>query len=695
MNRILSTILLTLLSATHATSQDTTIAVDDDMAWGDFVDMIDESDSDGASVDADWLDELYAIHTNPYDINSVTASELCELPFLTAAQAEGIVAYVKANGPVESLGELMMIRCLTEREREMLHLFLRAESKRTGSGADLKKMMTRQHAKHEIFWRTDAPLYRKTGFKDVSREVLAENPNKVYVGDPFKHSLRYSFAMGKQLKAGVMAEKDAGETGIDYKNGYLMIKDCGIVKNAVLGCFKVCYGKGLVVNTSSSFGKGMMQSSADKLDQGVNRYSGMGEWGYLNGGAVTLRMKKWEMSAYGSLRKADGTFRNDSTGINALKTDGLHRTQLERSKKGNVSITDIGANLHWGQGNLMMSASVAVTHLNVPLLPSYSTKASLYKKFQARGNDFAVGSVAGLWRGRKITLSGEAAYSSTEYQNGMAWIGCMQWDINGNNALSLIGRYYGAKFVSINGKAFGENASIQNEEGMYASWSSRLTRRLQLLVYADVMYFPWLKYGVSNSSNAYEWAAQASYAHSKSTSISFRYKMKAKQKDVKLQSGSKTLTTLGWRTTHTAKATLQHSLSPCWTMRVNAAGTAITSSASSAETGFAIGGNMRWKSHKGKAWADMGALAFFTDSYNARVYGYEASLPYSFAFSSFFYKGVRATLAASVPLAGYHLTLNAKIASTVYFDRYAIGTGLDKIDAPHKEDVQLQVKWRF
>lgn len=699
MKRFALTFSLTFLSFAYATSQDA--AMTDDISWDDFIDMIDESDSDGASVDADWMDELYAIHTTPYDINEITVDELRDLPFLTAEQADGIVEYVRRNGRVESLGELMMIKCLTERERKMLRLFLTVGSKK--ETLTLKPNALKQ-GKHEVLWRTDAPLYCKEGFKAVSREVLKKNPNKVYVGDRYRHALRYAFNMGEHLKAGAMMEKDAGETGVDYKAGYVMIKNTGVIKNAIVGSFRVSYGKGLTVSTSTSFGKGMMLAGIDKIDTGVNKYSGMGEWGYFNGGAVTLRMNKWELSLYGSLRNADGTFRNDSTGITAFKTDGLHRTKLERSKKGNVNVTDMGANLHWGRGNVMVSASMAITHLDVPLCPSFDTKASLYKKYQARGKDFAVGGISYLWRIKRVTLSGENAFSSTQYQNGTAWIGCAQWDADGNNVFSLIGRYYGAKFVSMNGKAFGENANVQNEEGVYASWTTRMVKKLQLTVYADFMYFPWLKYGVSNSSYAFEWAAQATYTKNKSTSVSFKYKMKAKQKDFKIKSNGgngapgadgKTVTVLGWRTTHNAKITLRHSIAPAWTLRANAAAVINTSNAASAETGFAFGGNMRWKKPNGKAWVDMGATGFFTDSYGARVYTYEASLPYSFGFTSFFYKGMRTTLAASLPLMQGHLTLNTKIGSTIYFDRTAIGTGLDKINATHKEDMQVQVKWTF
>ena len=46
------------------------------------------------------------------------------LPFLSKEQVEGIVKYVEKNKPVESLGELMFVRELGMKEREMLRLFV-------------------------------------------------------------------------------------------------------------------------------------------------------------------------------------------------------------------------------------------------------------------------------------------------------------------------------------------------------------------------------------------------------------------------------------------------------------------------------------------------------------------------------------------------------------------------------------------
>jgi hypothetical protein len=77
------------------------------------------------------------------------------------------------------------------------------------------------------------------------------------------------------------------------------------------------------------------------------------------------------------------------------------------------------------------------------------------------------------------------------------------------------------------------------------------------------------------------------------------------------------------------------------------------------------------------------------------VYNFEPSLLYSLGSTSYYYKGIRTTLLASVPIVKQSLFINAKLGMTKYFNRPTIGSGLEMIDANHREDLQVQVRWKF
>ena len=84
---------------------------------------------------------------------------------------------------------------------------------------------------------------------------------------------------------------------------------------------------------------------------------------------------------------------------------------------------------------------------------------------------------------------------------------------------------------------------------------------------------------------------------------------------------------------------------------------------------------------------------FKTDSYNARLYRYEPSLLYAFSSAAYYYHGFRTHVLASIPMMDRSLTVIAKLGLTTYFDRDHIGSGLEQIDADHRVDLQVQLRW--
>ena len=666
-------------------------------SWEDFVElMMDESDEEGA-VDDMLMEQLYDIHCNPLDINTLAKEDLEALPFLTEEQIEDIMTYLERHRPLQSLGELMFINSLGKGTRDMLRLFVEVQEKT--ANADYQRRTTirnlLKYGRNEMMWRSDIPLYKRAGYEDYPEEVLKKSPNKVYRGDNLYHSLRYSFSSMNHLFAGLNMEKDAGERGVDYVSGYVMLKDIGRVKRAVVGNYRLNFGKGLAVNTSAKFGKMTMFSSIDRMGVGIMKHSSTMEMGYLTGGATTLKFGEVEISAFASHRKDDGTYNNDSIGMSSIKTDGMHRTQLEFSKKGNLGTTDFGGNIRWEHGRLQLSATAIATHLSVPLNPRYDTKGTLYRYYNAHGQDFFVGSLAYLYRYKSITFSGETAVSSCEGQSGTATLNALRWKVDGYNTLSLIGRYYGAKFVSLNGKSFGENSSVQNEEGVFLGWMSRSIKNTTIEAYVDAMYFPWLKNQVSASSYGFEGMVQATYSANNQWNAMIRYRIKSKQRDFIYTYKDDDYTVLQYKTTHNLKMQLNCNLSSRVTLHTSAAGTISTFGINSAKYGFAISEDIRLQNPNSRFRFDIGVTYFNTDSYDARIYSYEPSLMYAFSSTSYYYHGVRTALLASIPVVKHSLFINTKFGFTKYFNRDTIGSGLDLINANHREDVQVQLCWQF
>ena len=90
-----------------------------------------------------------------------------------------------------------------------------------------------------------------------------------------------------------------------------------------------------------------------------------------------------------------------------------------------------------------------------------------------------------------------------------------------------------------------------------------------------------------------------------------------------------------------------------------------------------------------------GLTAFHAD-YAARLYGYERGLLYAYNYQMYYGTGLRGYLLLQYSHKGLpRLTATAKTGATCYFDRESIGSGAAMIPAPHREDIQLQVRYTF
>lgn len=650
------------------------------MSWDDFVILMADESDDEYGPDSETFEELIELHNNPMNLNSSTYEDLHKLPFLSEDDIKNILFYRDNHYPMFSVGELMFIYSLDRQKRMIMQLFCYAgETKETQ--IPLKNIVKFSH--HELIVRNDIPFYTKEGYKDYPDSIISKNPNKRYQGNKYYHSLRYNISSLDHLFAGFQMEKDAGENYIDHFAGYIMLKNIGKLKTAIIGNYKISFGHGLVINTGSVFGKTMKLNSMDIIDKGISRQSSTTENGYLTGAATTFNLGRTRFSAFCSYNKADATYLSDSTGLSALKTDGLHRTLLEKSKKGNITKSDFGGNIHFDFNNLQLSATIAFTHLSVPLAPQYNTPSSTYRYYNPKGSDFLAYSIAYSYRVNHIYFSGETAINSS---GGVATINQLQWTPNSLNTITLIQRQYGAKYHSLNAHAFGENSNVHNERGFYLGFNNSTINKLKLNAYIDVVYFPWLKYQVSNSSYLFETQLQATYSFSEHNNLSFRYRIKSKQKD------NSEKTNLVYKTTHNLR--LQYNTNPSEKIALRTTLSAVFNNfENKTNQGFSISQAFRY-SPSNKLRIDIAGIYFNTDNYDTRIYNYESSLLYSFAMNSYYYNGLRTTI-----LFNYNVTkkfiVSAKFASTNYFNKNNIGTGLELINNNHKEDLLLQIRCKL
>lgn len=700
MRKPLAVILLLLRMAASGHAQDYVPPREKPLSWDAFVEAFTAlaGDADDESpTDQQTLEDLYDIHCNKLNINDLHADELRSLPFLNHRQTVEMLDAMEQHRPAASMDVLASVPSVSLYTRRLLQLFCYvgpAAADRPTLANALRK------SKNELILRTDIPLYTKAGHAHHPADELRRYPNRAYRGTPAYHSLRYSLATLGKLTAGVQMEKDAGERGIDYLSAYAMARRVGPVDALVVGDYRLSFGLGLVANNASAFGKSFALGLLSSMNRGIRQHATMQESGYFSGAAATLRLPRgWQASAYASRRNADGTLRPDSLGVSSLKTDGLHRTPLERSKKGNLGRTDLGCNLFWQRQYLRLAATAALTHFDTPLLPRHDTPSTRYRRYLPHGQDFGCYGLAYEYFGRGYHVKGETAASSS---GGVATINVLH-HFRGIHELTVVQRAYSARFVSINGRPFGENSSPQNEVGLYVGWKHRASRTLRVEGYIDGMYFPRPRHAASASSCGIDVMALAAHEGTRHATT-LRYRLKSKQRDARSATNERgeTEVLLSPNTVQSLRGQHVRILTDNLTLKTNLAAALVHAPRSKGKAGFGIGETVQWADtlhrrrsrHAGAFKAAASLIYFNTAGHSARLYFYEPSLLRTFGARAYHDHGMRAVLLASYPIA-HRLDLIARFGHTRYFNRSTIGTGPELIPHSHRQDLELQARWQF
>jgi len=617
----------------------------------------------------DTYDMLCALEEHPLNLNSATREELEALPFLSAQQVEGIMEYLYRYGSMKSMNELRMVRTLDLAQITLLKYFTYVEEERTKERFPTLKQIFND-GRHEVMGNVRVPLYSRKG------------DDNGYAGYPLRHWLRYQFGCKDYVKAGIVASQDAGEPffagkntmGYDFYSYYLQLKHLGPIETAVVGKYKLSAGMGLVLNNSFGMGKLATLQQLGRNNNVIRPHSSRSQTGYFRGAATTIRLSsQWRLTAFVSYTPIDATL-NDDGSIRTIVTDGYHRTPTEIDKKYNSHAADAGARLAWRKNGLHAGATAVYTHLDRNLQPLTTT---LYRRHYAQGNDMVNVSADYGYQNYRFNINGETAVNR---QGALATINSVSLVAADGLNIMALQRFYSYRYTALYARSMSEGGRVQNESAVYlgAEWKPAPQWRLQ--AYTDYAYFAWARYQVSQSSWAWDNMINAVYSRHDWT-LTGRYRLHLRQKDDEAKTALLTTTehrcrmAIGWQGQRLGN-----------TLQADGVFT------SNSHHGYMVSDvvAMQWRSLKMGA----GAGYFNTDSYDARLYVYERSPRYNFAFPAFYGQGLRLHLMAQGNI-GRRLTLTAKIGLTRYYDRETIGSGLQEINSSTQTDIDIQFRYKL
>ena len=592
---------------------------------------------------------LCELEQNPININRTTREELEALPFLSAQQVEAIMEYLYRYGSMKSMAELMMIREIGPQERQLLQCFVYA-------GDEPKTAM---HAKHELTASAQIPMYERKGDR------------KGYLGDKYRHWLRYQMKIGDKIKLGLVASKDAGEPffkdknkyGYDYYSPYLEMKKLGRLETLVLGNYRVSMGMGMVVNNSFALGKIAMLQNLGRQTNTLRAHSSR-TMGYLQGVGATLRLaRSMRLTAFASYTPMDATLNKDGD-AQTIVTTGYHRTQTEMDKKNNLHALKTGGQLRYDARGLHLGLNALYVHLDRRLTPN---KTQTYNWYKTEGTEFVNASIDYGYTRHQLAINGETA---TDGNGHIATINTVSYAMNNGLRLMALQRYYSYQYSSLDAQSYSDGGRVQNESGVYVGMQWQPSPRWQLAAYADYAYHPWAVYRKEGPTHQMDYMIQCAH-NTGNWRLTARYRLKADDKE------------------HRTRLIVEYANDNFSSRTQLDAGYLATEES---ELGAMISESLAY-THR---WLrlNVGAGYFHTDSYDSRVYLYESGPLYTYSMQQLYGEGIRYWLMLRAN-AGRNLMLTAKVGVTDYFDRTKISSSYQEIDRSSKTDVDIQLRWKI
>jgi hypothetical protein len=653
--------------------------------WREYLSQLAEEEIENSVVIENMYEELLNLETNPLNLNTVKKEELESIPLLSSEEVNMIFDFLKHNRPVMTVYELRNVKKLSYRTIQLIIPFFYVGEEDSDSNREYK------FSQHDIQIRFDKTLTPRAGYGSFSDSILERYPNRKYRGEDFYNSVRYSLKYREKIQMGITAEKDAGEPLLKqgYKKGYdhygfhFIINNSGRLKTLAIGDYRISFGQGLILNNDFPGSKSWSIDNVARRTTGPKRHFSTTEYGFFRGGAAMFEFNNVSLTAFYSNRLIDTNI-SDSGEITSFKTDGLHRTPLEISKKKNTREQVIGTNINYRYNRFQTGIS-GVYHIYNKM---YNPVLRDYNKYYLRDQSNLNASIDYSYQLPGFILAGETAIA----KNGaVATINSLQYRPVTDISFTLLYRKYPITYNALHAQAFSEGSRVQNENGIFIATAFKPVKRLTVNSYLDLVRFPWKKYGVNGPSKAMDLYFKSSYTFSEHSYIEARYKFKMKEKNLD-HPEQENKSVLPY-TTNKIRLRYNHEYDSGWNLRTTVDFAQYTAKYQPSERGIMISQNIAYRGEsplKGDAY-----LAWFnTDTYNSRLYSYERNLLSTFYMPFFYGKGVRLALSAKYEITS-SLTISAKAGYTNYFNRDVIGSGTELINGNSRTDIFTYIRWRF
>lgn len=609
------------------------------------------------------------------DLNTATREQLNTLRLLSNHQVEAILNYRSRIEKFYSVYELQVIPEIDHSSFSRIAPFLTVAQQ--AERAPFLQRMAGEENKYLVL-RWDRTLEKQAGYGDV------KSP---YEGSADRIYWRIRNSRPGDFSLGITGEKDPGEKikwdsktkGMDFLSAHFQIQNRGRLKNLIIGDLGAQFGQGLALGTAFGIGKSAETvTPVRRCNIGFLPFTSRYETGFFRGAAVSFRVSE-NITFHTLLSRLHNDAISDSVFASSLIASGLHRTAGEIAKQKTLRETNAAGIIQFEKRNLDAGIIFHTTRFGIPVYPG----EKVYTPFPFTGNENTnVGAYA------NYTFSTVALFSefTKTLRHGHGWVAGLLINLTAKLDMAIHVRNFNQRFYTFYSNAFAESSLPRNETGIYWGWKYQLHKKYSLAAYFDLFQFEGLRYRVYAPSHGYEWLLRFNYAPAKTIKMY-----------VQIREQNKPRNTNESRVYQIAPTILTHYLSnaeysPHINLKFRTRVQWTTFRQSATSHGALV---LQDVSYQLKKFQFTGRLALFdTESYDARIYAYEADVYSAFSWPAYHGSGVRQMLLLEYRFSK-KISFWIRWARTQYNDRTEIGSGGELIQGVAKNDFKVQSLIRF
>ncbi len=656
------------------------------------IELLNENQDESADIDFTTLfDSFNSLLENPLNLNTASIEDLHSLFFLTEIQLQAIVDHREKYGELISIYELKQLRVLDMEEIYFMLPFVTI-NEFTRSEKSIKGLFT--DGKNEIWLRYQRQIQNQNGFL---QNEIGETP---YLGSSDRLYLRYRYTQRTKLSLGITGEKDAGEeffkgsniNGFDFYSGHLFYKSSGVIKRIALGDFHAKFSQGLVLWSGYAFGKSADVNTVKKPLTGLKANTSVDENLFLRGVGITLGSKKTNITILYSRKQIDGNLFIPSNGnsteanrFTSVQNTGLHRTPSELEGKDRILETHLGTNITTTFSGWRLGLNAIYTQYDLDL----DRNLDFYNQFEFSSRKNAAYSLGygKVWK--NVNLYGEFARSENQ---GTALINGFLISLNKRLSLSTVYRNYSRNFHSILANGFGETGGTKNERGLFTGITYKPNGKITVTAYADRFKFPWLRFRVDAPSTGIEYLAQFTYKPHKKQKYYLRYRSETKMRNASnLDASIHTPVEINKKL---LRLNASFGVAEAIQLKFRVEFSQFSEIYQRKKNGILFYQDLIYKSSNYPIQFTLRYAHFDVESYDARIYSYESDLLYVFSVPPYFGRGSRMYAMAKFKI-GRKVNLWVRWSQWFYNDRKTISTGNSETQGNIRDEIKVQMRWKF